>query len=113
MTRIYKLLGDDEWKAALASGRFEGSAVDLADGFIHFSTGDQLAETARRHFAGRRDLVCLAVEADSLASLRWEPSRGDALFPHLYGPLDCGAVIDGRSVPVGSDGNPEIEPRRL
>ena len=95
MTPIYKILHRDEWELALGAGRFEGSAVDRADGYIHFSDGDQVAETARRHFAGLRDLVRLTVDADALgAALRWEPSRGGALFPHLYGPLDCALVLE-------------------
>ncbi len=113
MTRIYKLLDSDAWNAAKAAGHYDGSAVDVADGFIHFSTSDQLAETARRHFAGRRDLVCLAVEAEALSALRWEPSRGGALFPHLYGSLDPALVAAAQPVPLGPDGDPRIEPDRL
>ncbi len=88
MTLIYKILAREEWAAALAAGAFAGSPVDLADGFIHFSAADQVDETRARHFAGRTGLVLVAVEADTLgAALKWEPSRGGALFPHLYGPL--------------------------
>ena len=95
MSRIYKILPRAAWTAARGAGRFEGSAVDLADGFIHFSTSAQAQETARRHFAGQAELVVLAVEAEDLgAVLRWEPSRGGELFPHLYGPLAGEAVID-------------------
>lgn len=107
--RIYKILSRTEWTAAQAVGRFEGSAVDLADGFIHFSTAAQAEETARRHFAGRPDLVVLAVEADDLgAALRWEPSRGGDLFPHLYGPLETAHVRDVTEAPLGSDGVPVL-----
>ena len=113
MTRIYKLLAEDEWYAAKVAGRYEGSAADHADGFIHFSTGDQLAETSRRHFADRSDLVCLAVEADGLADLRWEPSRGGALFPHLYGALDPGLVVAVWPAPLGADGVPSVDLDRL
>ena len=89
MSLIYKILPRHEWDAALATGRFEGSAIDLKDGFIHFSAEDQWPETLRLHFAGRRDLLLVAVEADELGeALRWEPSRGQQLFPHLYGTLD-------------------------
>ncbi len=109
MTRIYKLLSRDEWEAARLAERYEGSTVDLADGFIHFSSGDQLAETARRHFSGRGDLVCLAVESEALASLKWEPSRGGALFPHLYGPLNPALVAASWTVPLGDDGSPVID----
>lgn len=93
MSRIYKILAGDAWKTALAKGRFEGAGVDLSDGFIHFSTADQMDETARRHFAGQSGLVVLEIEADDLgAELRWEPSRGGDLFPHLYGALPCALV---------------------
>lgn len=113
MTRIFKLLDADEWEAARAAGRYDGSAVDLADGFIHFSAGHQLVETTRRHFAGRANLVCLAVEEEGLSGLRWEASRGGALFPHLHGWLDPAAVVDAWPVPLGNDGEPVIDPDRL
>src|SRR5437879_4938354 len=88
MARIYKILPRADWRAAQVAGRFEGSPVDQADGFIHFSTAAQAGETARRHFASQADLVVLEVEADDLgAALKWEPSRGGDLFPHLYGAL--------------------------
>jgi uncharacterized protein (DUF952 family) len=97
MTPIHKILPRREWDEALAKGRFRGSPVDLADGFIHFSTADQMAETVRRHFVGQPDLVVLTVDADGLGpALRWEPSRGGALFPHLYAPLACAEVIEAR-----------------
>jgi len=94
VTRIFKILPRADWERALSLGRFEGSAVDIADGFIHFSAADQVAETARRHFAGQADLVVLTIEADTLGpALRWEPSRGGALFPHLYAPLEVTCVV--------------------
>ena len=100
MSRIYKILTTAEWRSAAAAGWFEGSAADLADGYIHFSTGVQVEETVRRHFAGQKDLVVLAVEADALGeALKWEPSRGGELFPHLYDLLDCALVIEARGVP--------------
>jgi uncharacterized protein (DUF952 family) len=109
LTRIYKILGQAEWAAAKAAGRFDGSAVDLADGYIHFSTAAQAGETARRHFAGRPDLVVLEVEADDLGpDLRWEPSRGGDLFPHLYRPLDAALVRGVRAAPPGADGTPDL-----
>jgi uncharacterized protein (DUF952 family) len=84
-----------------------GSAVDLADGFIHFSSAAQAAETARRHFAGQADLVVLAVDAERLGpALVWEPSRGGALFPHLHAPLAADDVADVREAPLGADGVP-------
>lgn len=88
---IYKLAGDAEWRAAERTGVFEGSEVDRRDGFIHFSTAEQVEETARRHFAGRTDLLLVAVDTTGL-EIRWEPSRGGQLFPHLYGPLPMRAV---------------------
>jgi uncharacterized protein (DUF952 family) len=88
MPTIYKICDRKEWQMALAQGQFAGSAVDREDGFIHFSAGHQLRETARRHFAGRQELVLLAVAAEALGGdLRWEKSRGGDLFPHLYAPL--------------------------
>jgi len=109
LTRIYKILTAEEWAAATAAGRFEGSPVDHADGYIHFSTAAQAAETARRHFAGREGLLVLEVEADDLGeALRWEPSRGGDLFPHLYGPLDAGLVRAVRAALLGADGVPAL-----
>lgn len=97
MTRIFKILPGADWERAISLRRFDGSATDVADGFIHFSTADQLAETARRHFAGQAGLVVLEVEADALGpALRWEPSRGGAPFPHLYGPLEVTHVLSFR-----------------
>lgn len=105
MTEIYKIAPVALWREAEALGRFEGAPVDHADGFIHFSAAEQLRETAARHFAGIDDLLLVAVEAEALGpALKWEPSRGGALFPHLYGPLD---LVDVRSVeplPRGEDG---------
>ncbi len=109
MSRIYKILTAEAWEAARRVGRFTGSAVDLADGYIHFSTAAQAQETARRHFAGQAGLIVLAVEADDLgAALRWEPSRGGALFPHLYGDLDAGLVLEVTPAPLDADGIPDV-----
>ncbi|WP_333586658.1 DUF952 domain-containing protein [Phenylobacterium sp.] len=110
MMRIYKILSQAEWAGAQAAGRFEGSAVDLADGYIHFSTAAQAQETAAKHFAGQSDLVVLEIEADDLAGadLRWEPSRGGALFPHLYEPLDVGLVREARPAPLDAAGLPRL-----
>jgi uncharacterized protein (DUF952 family) len=106
---IYKLLDRTAWDEAKAAGVFNGSAVDLADGFIHFSSATQCAETARRYFAGQTDIVLLAVEADGLGdALRWEPSRGGDLFPHLYGPLPTSAVISTQPLALGADGAPVV-----
>ncbi len=84
-TMIYKVCSHQTWLDAKNAGRFEGVAVDLADGYIHFSTAAQLSETLAKHFAGQDDLVLIAVRTEQLGpSLRWEPSRGGDLFPHLY-----------------------------
>jgi uncharacterized protein (DUF952 family) len=92
---IYKICTQAEWTAAAARGLYEGSAVDARDGFIHFSTAPQVAETAAKHFAGQTDLVLVTVDAGRLpvGALKWEASRGGALFPHLYRPLTMDAVI--------------------
>jgi uncharacterized protein (DUF952 family) len=100
---IYKILTTDEWQAAQAAGVFYGSAVDRRDGFIHFSSGLQVKETAERHFSGQHGLVLLSVEADDLGSeLKWEPSRGGDLFPHLYGPLPISRVKNFTPLPYCS-----------
>tara|TARA_R110002051_G_scaffold274192_1_gene334937 strand:+ start:1810 stop:2172 length:363 start_codon:yes stop_codon:yes gene_type:complete len=102
----FKLIDSTEWTAALGSGRYDGSAVDRTDGYIHMSTSAQLAETARRHYAGRNGLVLLAVKADALGNaLVWEPSRGGDLFPHLYAPLPVTAVGSVRALVVTDDGH--------
>jgi uncharacterized protein (DUF952 family) len=106
---IYKICPENLWREAEAAGRFDGAAIDLTDGFIHFSTGDQLRETAAKHFAGQSDLLLIAVEGDRLgAALRYEPSRGGALFPHLYAPLDTRGVRWVSPLAQGSDGSPVI-----
>ena len=107
--RIYKILPRAEWAAAKAAGVFEGSAVDRADGYIHFSTAAQAPETARKWFAGQADLVVLDVEGDDLGdALRWEPSRGGELFPHLYAPLPASRVRAVTEAPLGPDGTPRL-----
>jgi uncharacterized protein (DUF952 family) len=104
VTTIYKICGRLEWRAAEAAGQFRGSAVDLHDGFIHFSDASQLAETVAKHFAGQTDLMLIAVDSAALGpALRWERSRNDALFPHLYGSLPLTAVRWARPVPEGFD----------
>jgi len=102
---IYKLADRTEWTQARTSGAYAGSAVDRADGYIHMSTAAQLAETARRHYAGRDGLVLAAIDPTALGeALRWEASRGGDLFPHLYGPLPLSAVMTERTLSVGPDG---------
>lgn len=109
---IYKIFRAPEWRAFETEGRTDGAPVDLADGFIHFSTAPQLAETAARHFAGEDGLTLLACEAGTLgAALRWETSRGGALFPHLYRPLLAADRLWTRPLPLGPDGHilpPEV-----
>ena len=102
---VYKIAPRPLWEAAERAGRFDGAPVDHADGFIHFSTGSQAVETAAKHFAGQDDLVLVAVETAALGDgLKWEVSRGGALFPHLYGPLALDAVAWVRPLPLGRDG---------
>lgn len=101
----YKLVDRAEWAAALAVGAYAGSAVDQADGYIHMSSSDQLAETARRHYAGREDLVLVTVDLRPLdETLKWEASRGGALFPHLYAPLATAFALDQRGLSVDAEG---------
>jgi uncharacterized protein (DUF952 family) len=107
--RIYKILPRVDWSAAHEAGRYEGSPLDRQDGFIHFSTAAQAEETARKHFAGQADLVVLEVEADDLGeAIRWEPSRGGDLFPHLYGALPAAQVRYVTEAPLGEDGVPAV-----
>jgi uncharacterized protein (DUF952 family) len=102
---VYKIVATDEWRGAEAAGVFAGASVDRADGFIHFSTAEQAPETAAKWFAGRNDLTLVALDAAALGGdLKWEPSRGGALFPHLYAPLPMSAVLWSRPLPLGSDG---------
>ncbi|MCA1953310.1 MAG: DUF952 domain-containing protein [Hyphomicrobiales bacterium] len=106
---LYKILGAAEWQGFRVAGLFDGSEVDRRDGFIHFSYADQLAETARKHFSGRLDLVLLAVDPAPLgAALRDEVSRGGALFPHLYAPLPLAAVLWDKPIPLDPVGRPVL-----
>jgi uncharacterized protein (DUF952 family) len=103
---IFKIVPASLWAAAEAAGQFAGSPVDEADGFIHFSTAAQAAETAAKHFAGQEDLLLAAIDADALGTgLRWEPSRGGDLFPHLYGVLPLSAVVWVKPLPISQDGH--------
>ena len=107
---VYKLAESTEWSKARAAGAYEGSAVDRADGYIHMSTAGQLAETARRHYAGRSGLMLLEVDIAALGpGLRWEASRGGDLFPHLYGALPADAVVAERALSVTGDGTMMFE----
>ncbi len=90
----YKILLADQLTALEADGHFDGAPIDIADGYIHMSTAAQLAETIDKHFAGHHDLTIAAVDLAALGgAVRWEPSRGGQLFPHLYAPLPLSAVI--------------------
>ena len=114
MAIIYKICERAAWQAAEQSGLYRGSAFDQGDGFIHFSTAAQVAETAAKHFAGQRDLMLVAVEGDALGpALKWEPSRGGDLFPHLYDILPLRAVRWARPLDDEVQGRrtlPELEP---
>ncbi|MFC4145018.1 DUF952 domain-containing protein [Micromonospora mangrovi] len=98
---IYKILPTDEWEQARAAGHFAGTALDRQDGYLHLSGPDQVVETARRHFAGVAGLTLLTVDPDRLGdTLRWEPSRDGALFPHLHGVLPVAAVVAAEALPA-------------
>jgi uncharacterized protein (DUF952 family) len=101
MTVIYRIISAADWQAAQAAGAFAGTAHDIRDGFIHFSTAIQAAETAAKHYAGKADLLLLYVrDIDVEASLKWEKSRNDDLFPHLYGALPVSAVHRVERLPL-------------
>jgi uncharacterized protein (DUF952 family) len=103
---IYKIFRRVEWDAFRAAGHTAGAPIDLADGFVHFSGASQLAETAAKYFADVSDLVLVACDADRLGpALKWEPSRGGALFPHLYRHLMLADVVWDKSLPLGAAGH--------
>jgi len=102
---VYKILRAEEWRAFDATGETAGAPIDLNDGFIHLSTVGQVRETARRHFAQQDGLMLLALQVDGLEPLKWEPSRGGALFPHLYRNLKRADVLWARAMPLGPDGH--------
>ncbi len=106
MAVIYKIISLDDWRTARVSGRVAPAPIDRQDGFIHLSADDQVLETARLHFGGRDDLVAVAFEAAALApALRWEASRGGALFPHLYADLDAAKALSARRLDRRDDGS--------
>jgi uncharacterized protein (DUF952 family) len=111
---IYKICPRALWVEAERQGLFPGSPADQADGYIHFSTAEQLAATADKYFHGQSDLVLVAIDAEALGeALKWEPARGGGLFPHLYGPLPVAAVLSVKPLEPGPDGRqviPPIEP---
>ena len=101
---IFHMCRREEWQAA-AQSAYRGSSQDLADGFIHFSTAEQIVESAARHRGGQDGLVLIAVDPAALGpELKWEPSRSGALFPHLHGPLPLTAISWVRDLPLGADG---------
>ncbi|MET3519454.1 DUF952 domain-containing protein [Mesorhizobium abyssinicae] len=103
---IYKIAPEALWREAESSGRFTGAPIDIADGFIHFSTADQVRETAAKHFAGQTGLLLVAIDGERLGeALKYEVSRGGALFPHLYAPLEIDAVLWVKPLPLGADGS--------
>lgn len=102
---IYKIAGFEEWDQALEKGVYEGAPVDRQDGFIHFSTAEQVRETAARHFAGRDDLLLIKVMTEPMARhYKMEESRGGALFPHLYANLPVAHAVEWQELPLGPDG---------
>lgn len=113
MATIYKICPAASWREAEAEGRFRGSGADHDDGYIHFSTGSQVTETAARHFSGMDDLMLIAVDTERLgAALKWEPARSGEFFPHLYASLTLDAVLWARPLPRGADGQhrfPDLE----
>nr|AHZ45684.1 DUF952 protein [uncultured bacterium] len=112
-TCVFKILRRAEWQAAQRRGAFSGSPDDARDGFIHLSTFEQLPGTLAKHFAGESGLVLLEIATDSVrAALKWEPSRGGALFPHLYGDLPLSAV--SRTIDIGTtDSGEHVLPSEL
>jgi uncharacterized protein (DUF952 family) len=102
---IYKVVNREQWSMAEGQGVFTGAEIDVADGYIHFSTAEQVVETVTKHFAGQNDLLIVAVDAARLGEqLKWEPSRGGALFPHLYDTLDVAAAKFVKELPLDSSG---------
>jgi uncharacterized protein (DUF952 family) len=111
MPTIYKICTAPLWREAEAAGVLRGMPIDEKDGYIHFSAADQVAETLRLHFAGAEGLVLAAVDTTRLSGdLRWEPSRGGALFPHLYGALPLSAVLWAKPLALGPDGSHVLPP---
>ena len=106
MTIIYKIVTAKLWQDAIGIGSLQGAPVDLTDGYIHLSTFEQVRETARKHFSGQSDLILVAVDEDALGNaLKYEPSRGGDLFPHLYGPLPVSAVVWAKPLQLDASGS--------
>ena len=106
----FKILSRADWRLTLAEGAYDGSPVDHADGYIHLSAADQLEATAAKHYAGQTELMLVEVDLTTLGdALIWEPSRGGALFPHIYGPLPVAATRAARALSVTADGRMIVE----
>jgi uncharacterized protein (DUF952 family) len=106
MPLIYKIASATLWRLAENHGRFSGAPIDIDDGFIHFSTAEQVRETVALHFQGQDDLVIAAIDPEKLKDdLRWEPSRGGTLFPHLYAVMPMEAVVWVKPLPMKLDGS--------
>jgi len=111
MTIIYKICPASLWQEAKVKGVFDGAPVDHRDGYIHFSTAQQVKETAAKHFAGIADLLVIGVDSVRLGeNLKWERSRGDALFPHLYGVLALLDILWVKPLPLLEDGTHQFPP---
>ncbi|KIC43170.1 hypothetical protein RA27_07665 [Ruegeria sp. ANG-R] len=109
---IYKIFRADEWADLQANGASDGAPIDITDGFVHFSTAEQAAETAAKHFAGIEGLVLLACNAEEMGDdLKWEVSRGGALFPHLYRQIRMADVIWSCALPF--DGKQHKFPEQM
>ena len=107
---IYKIFRPAEWAEMQASGQTLGAPIDVTDGYLHFSTAETVRETCAKYFSGEDGLVLLACESDLMEPLKWEVSRGGALFPHLYRELRMGDVVWSKDLPLGPDGHifPEL-----
>lgn len=106
---IYKVVSETEWQLAEQDGVFKGAAIDLADGYIHFSTKEQVLETVEKHFKGKDELMLIRFASEQFGELlRWEPSRGGALFPHLYAELPCHAAEQRWKLAMNEDGSHEF-----
>lgn len=109
MPLIYKICPETLWREAESRGLFVGAAIDLADGYIHFSTAGQVRETAEKHFAGQNGLLLIAIDDQRLGeALRYEPSRGGALFPHLYAPFDPSSARWVQPLRMRADGRHDL-----
>jgi uncharacterized protein (DUF952 family) len=107
---LYHMARKDEWAAAEQAGAYDGSADDRRDGFIHFSTAEQVAESAWRHRRGQEDLLLIVVPEEATGPWRWESARNGDLFPHLYGALPAKAVVAVHELPLGKDGRHVFPP---